>query len=267
MRRIFSLFLKFSLLTIAFIIAGCASAPPVPVPPAFNLYIYNRVAVIPFDNNTQDPALAKALQEEMTSEIVNVNAASVIDPGQVAAYLKAVKAKASDVATDMNLRQRVAAHFKCDLLLIGSAEAYNEFLKDDTPKHTDQGWGFYTKRKVVVNSKAKIMDAQNGTILWTNKGNGWSWDNKWNPLPIPNNVAVFDQIGQFVDLANLVKNRVTNKNDEEPLVMDENSGGGLIYPKSSMFADLRGKAIYQSIQSMTGDFYGSNGWQPGSAGK
>src|ERR1035438_282557 len=96
-----------TLLALAVVVSfnGCADKP---VPPLFNLYGYQRLVVIPFDNNTQDPALAGALQDEMTSEIVNLNAVPVIDAGQVAAYLGSIQAKASDVSTDPGLRQKIS---------------------------------------------------------------------------------------------------------------------------------------------------------------
>ncbi|HEY5040025.1 MAG TPA: hypothetical protein VIJ93_13235, partial [bacterium] len=124
--NIFPVFLKTALtLAVVLLFNGCAEKP---VGPAFNLYGYQRLAVIPFDNNTQDPALANAVQNEMTSEVVNLNAVPVIDAAQVAVYLKSIRAKSSDVSTDPRLRQKIAQNFKCDILLVGSSEGYNEFL-------------------------------------------------------------------------------------------------------------------------------------------
>jgi len=256
----------FMLFVVVFLLSSCAETP---VAPAFSLYGYKRLAIIPFDNNTQDPALAKAVQDEMVQAVLNLNAVPVIDPGQVAAYLKSIKANAADVFTDEGLRKKVAEHFKCDVIMTGSCEGYNEFLKDEAPQrlpetqYAEAKWGFYTDRKVVVDTSAKLMDAESGSLVWSNKGNGYSWLNTWNPLPIPGHIRVPDQIGRFIDLANLVNNRINAKEDNEPLSIDGNAGGGLIYPKSHAFADLRGKAIYQSINSMVVDFRGSGGWTPG----
>ena len=241
---------------------GCAAKP---VPPVFSLYGYQRLAVIPFDNNTQDPALAGALQDEVTSEIVNLGALPVIDAVQVAAFLKSIQAKASDVPTDAGLRQNIAQHFKCDLLLTGSAEGYNEFLKDEAPQRADSGqWGFYTDRKVVVTNNAKLMDPDSGGILWSrNKNWGASWHNTWNPLPVPETVILPGLLGRFVDLVNLVKYRLDNKVDVEPPAIDENPGGALIYPQSRAFAGLRQKAVVAAVNSLVDDFQGHCGWTPG----
>jgi len=248
-------------LAAVYLFSGCAAKP---VPPAFSLYGYQRLAVIPFDNNTQDPALAVALQDEMTSEIVSLNAVPVIEAQQVAAYLKTIPAKASDVPTDQGLRQRIAQHFKCDILLIGSAEGYNEFLKDEAPVRADNGWGFYTDRKVVVTNNAKLMDPASGSLLWfRNKNWGSSWHNTWNPLPVPETVMLPGLLGQFVDMVNLVKYRLDHKVDVEPVAMDENTDGDLIYPQSRAFTGLRQRAIVACAGSMVDDFQGHCGWVPG----
>jgi len=243
--------------------AGCA---PKPIPPVFSLYGYQRLAVIPFDNHTQDTALAGALQDEVTSEIVNLGALPVIDAAQVAAFLKSIPASASDVPTDSGLRQNIAQHFKCDLLLVGSAEGYNEFLKDEEPKRADDGhWGFYTDRKVVVTNNARLMDPASGGIVWSrNKNWGASWHNTWNPLPVPDSVTLPGQLGRFVDLVHLVKNRLDHQVDVEPPSLDENPSGALIYPQSRAFTGLRQKAIVATANSLVVDFQGRCNWTPGS---
>jgi len=253
------------------ILQGCGGTQK-PVAPFFSLYGYERLAVIPFENATMDPGLPQALQEEITDEIVGLNALPVIDGAQVAVYLKSIKAAASDVPTDSALRQKIAQHFKCDILLVGSAAGYRESLKDTAPEHlpdpqtNELKWGFHTNRKVVVNIGAKLMEPNNGGLLWSQKGQGNAWFNSWNPLPIPDAVQVPDQLGQFVDLANLFRKRVLKVNDSEPNTISENDPNVLLYPKSSAFADLRQKAVFQSVNSIVGDFRGSAGWTPQAKG-
>ncbi len=261
--------LAMAVLALAF--QGCAG-PEKPVAPAFNLYGYQRLAVIPFDNSATDPALPQALQDEMTDEIVGLNALPVIDAVQVAAYLKSIHQNAEDVPTNPGLRQKVAQQFKCDILLLGSATGYRETLKDTAPEHlpdpqTSQlKWGFHTNRKVVVNIGAKLMEPASGGLLWSQKGQGNAWFNSWNPLPIPDAVVVPDQLGQFVDLANLFRKRVMKETDSEPNTLSENDPNVLLYPKSSAFTDLRKKAVYQAVNYIVGDFRGSANWTPAAKG-
>ncbi len=257
----FPVLLKTALtLAVVFLFSGCAG----PVPPVFSLYGYQRLAIIPFDNNTHDPALAGDLQDEMASEIVNLNAVPVIEAGLVAAYLKSIVAKATDVPTDPGLRQQIAQNFKCDLLLLGTADGYTEFLKDEAPQRSDLGWGFYTDRKVVIINSAKLMDPASGGILWfRNKNWGASWHNTWNPLPVPQTVVLPGLLGQFVDLANLVIDRVDHKEDVEPPAVDETYTGSPIYPQSRAFARQRQKAIVATVNSLVDNFQGHYNWTPG----
>lgn len=282
----------FSLITIPAIalglfFTGCAEKP---VPPVFNLYGYQRLAVVPFDNPTQDPALGKAVADEITDEILNLGAVPVIDAKQVAAYLRSVGAKASDVQTDSDLRNRIAKKFNCDLLLLGSAVGYTEILKDTTPQRlTDSSgiskWGFYTYRKVIVEANARLMDPGTGSLVWSGKNKGWSWLNTWNPLPIPEDVATENNVNRFLNLANvvggsvaspqvnrvlnvtnLVKYRLNHATDQEPVVVDETNRDTLVYPKSAAFANLREKAIQQTMNGIAEDFRGHCNWVPQTKG-
>jgi TolB-like protein len=250
------------ILAVVCLFSGCASKP---VPPNFSLYGYQRLAVVPFVNNTQDPALAGDLQDELVSEIANIGALPVIDAAQVSAFLQSIGSKAQDVPTDEGLRQKIADHFKCDLLLVGSAEGYTEFLKDEAPCRGDGGqWGFTTERKVIVTNNARLMDPASGGILWSrNKNWGSSWHNTWNPLPVPPTIQLPGLLGQFVDLLNLVKYRLDNQTDVEPASStDLNPSGALIYPQSRAFARLRQKAIVAAVGSLVDDFQGHCGWTP-----
>lgn len=262
-----SLFFKTVLgLSSVFIVNGCAEKP---APPVFSLYGYQRMAVVPFDNQTQDPALPGAVADEMTNEIVQINALPVIQASQVANFLNEQGASPADLLTNDNLRKSLGRKFQCDVLLMGSADGYQESLKDRQPQRivvNDQTgeakWGFYTDRKVTINASAKLVDVASGSLLWSQKNSGWSWYNTWNPLPIPGSVAVPDQINQFVDLADLVKHRVTHENDDEPESIDQNDPNVLIYPKSQYFTELRQKAVFQTVNGVVEDFRPHGGWTP-----
>ncbi len=243
----------------AALLAGCG-APPQPIPPVFNLYGYQRMAVVPFADQSKDPALGQAIQDEMVSEVLALNAMPVIDGAQVGAYLKSIKADPSTVATDADLRKKIGQKFQCDILLVGTATGYTEILKDTAPERKQDGqWGFMTDRKAHVYATAQLMDPVNGTLVWTQKNGGYSYYNTWNPLPVPA-VEVPTELQQFADLAVLVKNRVENKGDREPLTLNENDPNVLLYPQSHYFAELRQKAIVAMVDAMVGDFRGHNGW-------
>lgn len=259
--RLPSVFFKVFLgVSVALVFTGCAEKP---TPPVFSLYGYQRLAVIPFDNQTYDRALAGAVADEMTSEIVNLNAVPVIQASQVSAYLRGKGVSPDDLLTNDGLRKGLGQRFQCDVLLMGSADDYVEYLKDGQPERSSDGkWGFYTNRKVTVNADTKLVDVTSGSLLWTQKNRGWSWYNTWNPLPIPDFVVVPDQIQQFIDLATLAQHRLTHKGDEEPYTASQGNPNILIYKKSQYFNQLRQNAIEETVGGIVADFRPHGGWTP-----
>lgn len=244
---------------------GCGP-PPKPAPPSFSLYGYKGLAVIPFQNQSTDPDLAAGLSEEMTDELAGLDAVPIVQSSQVAAYLKAQKAAPSDLLTNDRLRHDLQARFKCDVLMMGTAQAYTEILKDETPVHNDQGqWGFTTRRKAIVKGSFQLVDASTGNLLWSRKNEGYSWHNTWNPLPIPEGISLPSEIDRFIHLADLVRHRVMKDGDHEPPVMSENDHSILIYPTSHAFQELRQNAIHETVYDLAEDFRGHEGWVPSGA--
>jgi len=222
------------------------------------------VAVIPFDNQTQDPALGAAVQSEMVDQISQLNAVPLVDVAQTGAYLKSLRADPASVAANPDLMREIAQHFKADLILVGSSTGYLEILKDQAPQRSDDGrWGFNTFRKVSVAARAQLLDPSSGSLVWSQKNQGYSYTNTFNPLPIPPGLQLPDQVNGLLDLANLVKNRVLQKDDREPASFDENSSGQLLYRQSHYFAKLREDATYEVVNAIVDDFRGHNGWVPG----
>ncbi len=248
------------------ILDGCGP-PPRPIPPTFNLYGYKGLAVVPFVNESPDPELPGGLSEEMTDELTGLNAVPIVQASQVAAFLKSQKAAPSDLLTNDPLRRALQARFKCDLLMMGTAQGFSEILKDDAPvRQTGSDgqpqWGFTTHRKSIVNASFKLLDASTGNLLWSRKNQGYSWHNTWNPLPIPGEIAIPGEIDRFIHLADLVRHRVTHEGDQEPLTMSQNDPNVLIYPNSHGFQELRQNAIHETVYDLVEDFRGHQGWIP-----
>ncbi len=250
----------------ALLLNGCAEKP---APPVFSLYGYQRLAVVPFDNQTQDSALPGAVADEMTNEIAQINALPIIQVSQVATYLNGKRAASDDLLTNDGLRKSLGQRFQCDVLLMGSADGYAESLKDEDPQRVvvnqqtgEAQWGFNTDRKVTVNASAKLIDVASGSLLWSEKNSGWSWHNTWNPLPIPGTVMIPDQIRQFIDVASLARHRMRNEGDDEPDAIDQSDPNVLIYPRSGYFSQLRQNAIVQTVGGIVGDFRPRGGWTP-----
>ncbi len=244
---------------------GCSEKP---APPVFSLYEYQRLAILPFENHSHDPALAKEVQDAVTGDIANLHAIPVIDAGQVETYLRKANISVSSVINDPVQRKKLGEQFQCDIFLVGSADGYAETLRDLPPQRVivndstkEAKWGFYTDRNVVVNASAKLFDVATGSLQWTRKTGGNSEYNTWNPLPIPGELKVPDQLKQFLDLAALVKYR-SRGNDDEPASMTQNAANSLIYQKSGTFANLRQNALSQTVNYLVWDFRPRGGWTP-----
>lgn len=247
------------------VLEGCGTPPP--VPPAFNLYGYKSLAVVPFENQSPDPDLPVGLSEEMTDELAGLNALPIIQASQVAVFLKSQKAAPSDLLTSDPLRQALQARFKCDLLMMGTAQGFSEILKDDAPvRQTGSDgqpqWGFTTHRKSIVDASFKLLDASTGNLLWSRKNKGYSWHNTWNPLPVPPEVVILSEIDRFIHLPDLFRHRLIQEGDQEPMTMDQNDLNILIYPNSHGFRELRSNAIHQTVYDLVEDFRGHEGWLP-----
>ena len=243
-------------------------SPPKPAPPIFSLYGFKRMAVLPFENKTHDPALAKDLQESVTGSIVRINAVPVMDADQISAWLTKIRIHPSKVTSDPALRKKLADEFQCDILLTGSADLFAEYLKDRPPERivindsTGEGkWGFYTDRKTVIHGTAKIFDLATGSLIWTKDTEAYSNYNTWNPLPLPGRLKVPDQLREFIDLAVLVRHRI-NGGDNEPLSAEGNPSGGLLYTRSGNFGELRRNALGEAVNYLSSDFWPRYGWTP-----
>lgn len=250
-------------------VQGCA--PPVPRPPAFNLYQYDRVAVLPFVNDTRDPAMAADVEDQLSGRLANLDAVPVVQAAQVAKYLESIGADPTMIVLDDNIRAKVASRFKVDLLMTGVITSYEETRKEGEPErrvvNSQTGkaeWGINTFRRADLSVTAKLYDPATGSLLWTEKSSGWSYTNEWTELPIPGSlrippIAGLDELLRTAKVArDLVKER------EEKAKPRPRGEKPLLYLKSGKFKQLREDSIYQAVNYLMGDFYGSGGWKPAS---
>ncbi|NIV53970.1 MAG: hypothetical protein GWN53_19220 [Gammaproteobacteria bacterium] len=167
--------------------AGCASTPK---PPAYSLYDHDALAVLPFQNLTQDPGLAQELQDAFLARLVQLNAVPVIEGGRVSALVAREDADPASLQHDAAARAAIARQLESDVLLVGSVTSYSEGLSEGSPRRVKVAfssdryrWGFYENRTVQVMASIKLIDTATGRILWVKNAQGSSGRRHWVALP------------------------------------------------------------------------------------
>jgi len=239
-----------------------------PRPPVFSLYGFQRLAMAPFDNPTADYQLSTDLQAELTQQILRLGACPVLESAQVAALLAKSGSDGNALAANPDLQKQVGSRLKCDILMTGATDTYQEYQEMGAPRRNilnsktgEAQWGFSINRRVTVAVSAKLYDPSTGSVFWTQRATGNAYASKWNVLPIPGDVTAPPSyvLQNAVKLVMREVNRTFND--------DGTRGTRLRYMDSSEYADLRRQAIANAVWYLTGDFKGHGGWTPNGAVK
>ncbi len=275
------------------LLSGCQVTP---TPPIFPLYGHQGIILLPFDNYSQDGALAQAVQDGVTSDLVALNAAPIFEEGSVSDYLSGLKGNDTDPRTNPAVRQKLAKHFKGDLLLTCNVETYTESIQDNPPqrvmvdyKDKTYKWGFNTVQQVKVTATAKLIDVANGNIAWMKQAYGTGQVQNWTDLSYPGDRDAApaegwdgwrkknhdhdrddrgDRHGDDRDRSNGGKTVINiNIQNNQPQNQDPNAAPAgpapLLYQNNATIANLRQAAIARTVGWLTDDFKGHGGWYPG----
>ena len=275
------IFLLFSVLIFS---TGCFP-PPKPTPPVFSLYGHQGLVILPFDNVSADPALAQELQNNLTAQLVGLNAVPVYEQGAVSNYLNQISNDSDDPSADPAVIQRLSQHFKADLILTGTVETYVESTQVQPPQRiqtalfsTDNKWGYYTVQQVKITANAKIVNAANGSTIWVKNAWGNGQNQVWTDIPYPGEktdppAEGWDDYFHHHDHPEWRHhNEWDHQNNSSPVVtINLNTNGNnsapsapaLLYQTDATFSNLRGYAIAQTANWMSDDFKGHGGWTLG----
>ena len=170
--------------------AGCG--PVKPRPPAFNLYERQKLVVLPMENLTQDPALGRAIQDDVLGGLVRLNPLPIAEESAVSALIAKQKQANMALEQDEKLRQSIVNSFKADTIMYGTISTYTEDVREEEPvrlrtsyKHDTYKWGYNDAVTVVVDSTVKLIDANTGNILWVRKARGDGIQRSWRDLAWP----------------------------------------------------------------------------------
>ena len=130
-----------------------------------------RVAVLPFQNNTSEKHAAERMRDLVSTEILAMGLFDVVDKGVVDAALKEegiALGKKGSVDLDKNTARRLGKVLGVQAFVVGSVDQYEE---------SRRGSFSYP----VVSLTLRLIDAQTGTILWQASG-GASGYSAWKRL-------------------------------------------------------------------------------------
>jgi hypothetical protein len=245
-------------------LGGCSVKPK---PPLFSLYEFQRLAVVPFANETRDPGLELECMNQTVAQVVRLGAAAVVESAQVSPYLAGLGKDPSLAPGDPDLLKKIGARFKSDVLMTGVVDTYEEVKDYAAPQRRVTNrktgaaeWGFYTNRAVTVSATAKLLDPVTGSLLWTQRSSGTGQSNEWTVLPIPGDLEI-PVAGMLENVYQLAKYKVSRGDSENGLRRGARAAP-LMYKRDASMANLRQKAIAAAVSHLTADFKARGNWTP-----
>jgi TolB-like protein len=142
------------LIFIGFIgLAGCATGPTVYIHPNADFSSLKKVAVLPFDNLTQDRFAADKVQKIFTTELLSLGAFEVIEPGQVLKALRDQRIEAPAGMTAAEIK-KVGEALGAQALIFGTVVDFGESRSGTTPSPE-------------VTVQLRLAETQSGLTLWS----------------------------------------------------------------------------------------------------
>ena len=135
------------------LLPACGSAPTRYTHPNADLGALKRVAVLPFENMTQDRSAGDKVQRIFISELLSMEAFDVVEPGVVARTLKAERIENVEQLGPADLK-RIGEALKAQGLFFGSVVDFAESRSGSTPAPE-------------VTIQLRLVEAQSGVTVWT----------------------------------------------------------------------------------------------------
>jgi len=284
----------------AMIASGCGPAKP--RPPAFSLYDRQKLVVLPIENLTQDPALGRAIQDDVLGGLVRLNPLPIAEESAVSALIAKQKQANMALEQDEKLRQKIVDSFKADTIMYGTVSTYTEDVREEDPvrlrtsyKMDTYKWGYNDAVTVVVEATVKLIDANTGNVLWVRKARGdgiqrswrdlaWPGDNPappaegWNRLKgkgdaagaaaIPGTaqapaVPASTGTGQTINIiVQNVNQNTQTQSQQQSQSAGEKAAPKLLYQSDSNVNRARSTAVNEVVGQVLNDYRGWGGWTP-----
>jgi len=138
-----------------FAATGCASSSPTTkyLHPNMDLGAIRRVAVLPFENLTQDKSASEKVQKIFLTELLSLEAFEVVEPGQVTKELRAGRIDSVEALGPADLK-KLGEALKAQGIFIGAVVDYTEARSGTTPIPQ-------------VTIQLRLVETQSGVTVWS----------------------------------------------------------------------------------------------------
>lgn len=134
-------------------LTGCRSTPTKYIHPNADLAAIKKVAVLPFENLTEDRSAGDKLQKIFLVELLSLQVFDVVEPGQVTKVLKTENIAGPDALSPADLK-RVGEALGSDGIFIGSVVDFEESRIGATPAP-------------LVTIQLRLIETQTGATVWS----------------------------------------------------------------------------------------------------
>lgn len=135
------------------VLVSCASGATRYTHPNADLGAVKRVAVLPFENLTQERSAGDKVQKIFLSELLSLEAFDVVEPGLVAKTLKAERIESMEALGPADLK-RLGESLKAQGLFVGAVVDFTESRSGSTPAPE-------------VTIQLRLVETQSGVTIWS----------------------------------------------------------------------------------------------------
>jgi curli biogenesis system outer membrane secretion channel CsgG len=143
-------------------VIGCGATSRVFIHPNTDMGYIKRVAVIPFENLTNEKYAGEKVSQVFLSEMLIAKDFDIVEPGEVTKALQSVQATGNssglfgpEGASNLDLvkLQKITSQLNCQALVIGSVTSY-EMVRVGQEQYPQ------------ISLNVRLVDGKTGTIIW-----------------------------------------------------------------------------------------------------
>lgn len=143
---------RFEWICLFALLVGCSRHPRLYFKPAYDFSGSRKIAVLPFENLSDDGGAGEKLQKIFLVELLKQKKWEVLEPGEVERALRELRIRATDKLSSEQARQ-LKEKLGLDWIFFGTALEYS------TPQAG-------SREAPVVSLTARVLDAATGEIIW-----------------------------------------------------------------------------------------------------